>query len=224
MSHDDFAGEYMRGIPAALPEGERLLWQGAPEWRALAVHAFHVRKVLVYFALLLIVRAVLGAQDGQGAAAIVAACAWIATLGLCAAGILCLLAWLTARATVYSITSGRLLMRFGIAVPLTINFPCALVQSANLKRFADGSAELSVRLDKRVRVGWFVTWPHVRPGHFMQPQPTLRGLRNADEPAAILAKVLEADEGHRPGSVPSTDSAGSAAGVTHRAPRHAQAF
>ena len=45
MSHDDFAVEAVPGLPAALPDGERLLGQGTPEWRALAVRALHVRKV-----------------------------------------------------------------------------------------------------------------------------------------------------------------------------------
>jgi hypothetical protein len=40
------------GLPGALPEGETIQWQGSPDWRSLARHAFHVRKVAVYFALL----------------------------------------------------------------------------------------------------------------------------------------------------------------------------
>ena len=32
MSHDDFAFEPRRGLPAVLPDGERLLWQGSPRW------------------------------------------------------------------------------------------------------------------------------------------------------------------------------------------------
>ncbi len=31
--------------PQALPAGERMLWQGAPSWRALARRSLHVRKV-----------------------------------------------------------------------------------------------------------------------------------------------------------------------------------
>ena len=39
-----------RGLPERLPEGERLLWQGAPDWRRLALHVFHVRGLALYFA------------------------------------------------------------------------------------------------------------------------------------------------------------------------------
>jgi hypothetical protein len=31
---DDFAGEPIPGLPADLPEGEKLLWQGSPGWRS----------------------------------------------------------------------------------------------------------------------------------------------------------------------------------------------
>ena len=47
MSEHDF--EPIRGLPGPLPEGETILWQGAPDWRVLAVQAFHVRAVAIYF-------------------------------------------------------------------------------------------------------------------------------------------------------------------------------
>ena len=47
--HDDFDFEPVRGLPQILPKGERMLWQGAPRWQDLAVHAFHARKVVWYF-------------------------------------------------------------------------------------------------------------------------------------------------------------------------------
>ena len=40
------------GLPSTLPAGERIVWQGSPDWKQLAVHAFHVRKIAVYFALM----------------------------------------------------------------------------------------------------------------------------------------------------------------------------
>jgi len=33
--HDDFAGEPVRGLPEKLPAGERILWQGMPDWHPL---------------------------------------------------------------------------------------------------------------------------------------------------------------------------------------------
>lgn len=34
--HDDFAVEPIPGLPELPPEGEHILWQGAPCWHALA--------------------------------------------------------------------------------------------------------------------------------------------------------------------------------------------
>ena len=48
--HDSRA---VSGLPEPLPAGERMIWQGKPDWRALALRAFHVRKVAIYFGVLL---------------------------------------------------------------------------------------------------------------------------------------------------------------------------
>ena len=36
-----------------LPEGERVLWQGAPSWRGVARRTLHTRKIAGYFAALI---------------------------------------------------------------------------------------------------------------------------------------------------------------------------
>jgi hypothetical protein len=45
--------EAQPGLPEPLPPGERLLWQGSPDWRVLAREAMHTRMLSVYFAVLL---------------------------------------------------------------------------------------------------------------------------------------------------------------------------
>ena len=109
MSHDDFDFEPAPGLPAPLPAGENLLWQGSPEWRSLAVRAYHVRKVAIYFALLVLWRVAVGIGNGHTAWAIVASSAFLIALGGLAIGVLTLLAYLNARSTVYSITTRRVL-------------------------------------------------------------------------------------------------------------------
>ena len=142
MSHDDFAFEPVRGLPATLPDGEELLWQGTPDWRAMAIRAYHARKVAVYFLALILVRIGFGVTDGTAVASLAVSCLWIATLGAVAAGTLALLAYLNSRMTVYSVTSERILIRHGIAVPMTVNIPFALIQSADLKQHANGVGEI----------------------------------------------------------------------------------
>ena len=49
MEHDY---EPVPGLPERLPEGETILWQGAPMAQSFARYAFHIRAVAAYFALL----------------------------------------------------------------------------------------------------------------------------------------------------------------------------
>lgn len=192
MSHDDFAFEPIRGIPAVLPKGETLLWQGGPAWPAHAVHAYHVRKVAIYFAILLVWRIVVGVNEGHTMGAIGLSCLWIAGLGTFTSGVLALLAWLSARTTVYSITSERFVLRHGIAVPITMNVPYALLEGADLRVYRGGSGDICLKLRRDQRVGYLVTWPHLRPGRITRPQPSFRSLRQPQEAAAILAKAIAA--------------------------------
>ena len=43
-------------LPAPLPVGERVIWQGKPTFKGLALRSFHIREVAVYFGLLLMWR------------------------------------------------------------------------------------------------------------------------------------------------------------------------
>lgn len=200
MSHDDFDFEPQRGLPALLPVGETLLWQGSPNWRSLAVHGYHVRKVAIYFLLLLAWRVGVGIFNGHSGAAIALSCAFLGLLGLVAIGMLSLLAYFTARETVYSITSRRILLRHGVAVPMTMNIPFRVIQAADVKTFSDGTGDVSVMTQADQRVGYLITWPHLRPGFITRPQPSFRSLPDARHAAAILGDALTADgsQSHSP--------------------------
>jgi hypothetical protein len=190
MNHDDFAFEPIRGLPAELPVGEALLWQGSPKWQSLAVRGFHVRKVAVYFVALAFCRIGFGLANGHAASAILTSCAFLLGLGAVAIAVLSLLAYLSGRSTVYSITNRRVLLRHGIAVPMTMNVPFTLVESAGVKTYADGTGEIALKLLPDQRVGYLITWPHLRPGHMTQPQPSFRALSDAKHAADILGAAL----------------------------------
>jgi hypothetical protein len=192
MSDHDFDFEPIRGLPALLPAGEKLLWQGSPEWKSLAIHAYHVRKIAIYFLLLVLWRIGVGMSSGHTASAIATSCLVLGGLGCIAIGVLALLAYCNARSTVYSITSRRVLLRHGIAVPLTMNVPYTLVDNAALKNFSDGTGDIALALSRRDRVGYLITWPHVRPGRFARPEPSFRALTDAAAAARILGVALAA--------------------------------
>jgi hypothetical protein len=190
MSHDDFAAEPIPGVPCALPAGEHLLWQGVPKWRSLATRAYHVRKVALYFVILILWRAAVGLDDGTKGSSLLLSCAFLALLGIIAIGVLCLLAYLAARSTVYSITNRRVLIRHGIAVPMTMNIPFNCIESAALKQYPDGTGEIAFATPRDQRVGYLITWPHLRPGEFTRPQASLRALPDAEHAANLLRTAL----------------------------------
>ena len=188
--HDDFDFEPVRGLPQVLPEGERLLWQGAPRWQDLAVHAFHARKVLWYFAGLAALSSAVRLGNGEELARVLGPFSWLIPMGMVAAVLLTGLAYLSARTTVYTITSKRLVMRIGMALPVTINLPFRQIDGAALRLFPNGSGDISLKLTAKERVAYLLLWPHARPFNFSHPQPTLRCVAHADEVAMRLASAL----------------------------------
>ncbi|NKN32423.1 photosynthetic complex putative assembly protein PuhB [Marichromatium bheemlicum] len=189
MKEYDF--EPIRGLPEQLPPGEELLWQGAPRWTTLARRAFHVRKIAVYFLLLAVVLAFGWAEQG-GVAAVVQGTLWIALLAALAIGALALLAWGMARTTVYTITSRRLVMRIGVALPMMMNLPFAQIRSVDLRRYADGTGDIPLLLAESARPSYVLFWPHVRPWTFSPPRPMLRAIPDVDRVAGVLADALKA--------------------------------
>lgn len=192
MSHDDFDFEPQRGLPAALPAGEHLLWQGSPDWKSLAIRAYQVRKVAMYFLALIVWRIGVGIFYAQSISVVALTCAFLFALGALGIAILCLLAYASARSAVYSITSKRILIRHGVAVPLTLNLPFKVIQSADLKVFPDQTGEIAIRTFEDQRVGYLITWPYVRGGRITHTQPSLRALPDAARVAATLASALTA--------------------------------
>jgi hypothetical protein len=195
MSHDDFAFEPIRGLPAMLPADEKLLWQGSPDWKTLAIRAYHVRKIAIYFLGIIAWRIAIGIRNGHQNSTIVVSCAFLLLLGGIAVAMLCVLAYFNARSTVYSITSRRVLFRHGIAVPMTMNIPFKLIERADLRNFADGTGEIWLTVPADQRVGYMITWPHLRPGRYARPVPSFRALWAAERVANVLGGALAAETG-----------------------------
>jgi hypothetical protein len=189
LSEFDF--EPVRGLPAPLPEGETLLWQGHPEWRSLALRAFHVGHVALYFALLGL-WALLTAWGGGGLAAALASAMWVPAMAAAAIGLLCVLAWLSARTTVYTITDRRILLRIGIALPIIINVPFRAIESIGLRRHRDGTGDLPAALSRGYRLAFMVLWPHARPWFVRNPQPMLRCIAEPERIGRLLAEAISA--------------------------------
>ena len=188
--HDDFAFEPVRGLPQMLPMGERMLWQGAPRWQDLAVHAFHARKVIWYFAGLTMLAGALRLAEGESLTTAIKPFQWLMPMGLVASAMLCGLAYLSARTSVYTITTKRVVMRIGMALPVTLNLPFAQIDGASLRVFGNGSGDIPLKVTKKERIAYLLLWPHARPFHFAHPQPSLRCVAKADDVASLLAAAL----------------------------------
>ena len=179
-----------RGLPEHLPAGERLVWQGAPDWRVLARRAFHIRKLAAYFAIIV---AWVGASAVSGGAPLgEAALSTLQAAGFAAVplGVIAGYSWLVARGTVYTMTDRRLVMRVGIGLPVTINLPFSRVGAAAVNRRADGSGDISLSLTGPGGLAYLVLWPHARPWRLGRAEPMLRGLPDVVPVAQQLARML----------------------------------
>jgi hypothetical protein len=202
--------DQIRGINEPLPAGERVLWQGAPDWRVLARTALHVRKFALYFALLLGWQLTSSLADGRAVGDTFAVTGVLGLMALAALGLLAGFAWLAGRTTIYAITTQRIVMRVGVAMPIFVNIPFTGVEAAALRANRDGSGDIPLVLKSDVRLAYLHLWPHVRPWHIAHPQPMLRALPRAAMVASLLADRLALTGGVVPRagfSTPSTNAA-----------------
>lgn len=178
------------GLPERLPEGETILWQGRPEWRGFALRALHLPGLALYFAALIAARIVSVLLAGASIPTTAMDALWFLVPSVVVLGLALLFAWGVVRTTAYTITNRRVVMRFGLALSMTVNLPFSLVHAAAAKVSPDGSGDISLSLLKPHRVSYLFFWPHVRPWQFGRPQPTLRGIADAAAVAQILARAL----------------------------------
>ena len=187
--HDN---EPVHGLPGVLPAGEHLVWQGAPEWRSHALNAYHVRSLTLYFSLMVLARGGYLLLEGASLLDAVTGMVGPALFAAIALAIMTGIAILSARSTVYTVTSKRVVIRQGIALESTINLPFAVIESAALKLRRDGSGDLALTMQKPHRVSYVWLWPHVRSWHLLQPQPSLRSLADAATAADRLSRAFQA--------------------------------
>lgn len=178
--------EPQRGLPERLPAGEHVLWQGAPDWRVLARECFHVRKLVLYFGVLAIWRVVTVAQGGSSGREIAISAAMAIGLAATALGLVTLMAWMSARTCLYTITNRRVVMRIGIVLSVTFNLPLKKVESAGIHPLANGHGDIALALDAGTRIAYPHLWPHARPWRVARTQPSLRCIADA----ATVAKTL----------------------------------
>ncbi len=197
---DDFTVEPVRGLPELLPAGERMLWQGAPDWRAAgaprpACRAGRPRISACWRSGVVARRWAAG--DGVAEALCGGQLAAGAGARSCV-GVLALLAWAMARATVYTITDKRVACGSAWRCRVTVNLPYRCIGSADLARHKDGSGDIALDADRREQAGLAdAVAACAGRGTSARPQPALRAIRDAAGVAALLAEAMRADEAER---------------------------
>lgn len=187
---DDFAFEPIPGLPERLPAGEAMLWQGSPAWWTLALTAFHVRKVWAYVALLLTFRFATAEGEAATAAALLTETMRLGLVAALATAILSGLAFLYARGTIYTLTTKRVVIRSGLALPVTLNLPLALIGTAAVQHGPGQGGSIALDVLRPNRIAYAALWPNVRPWRINHPQPMLRALADVETPSRLLARSL----------------------------------
>lgn len=187
FEHDS---EPVPGLPAPLPAGETLLWQGAPCFSGLARRALHLRWLSVYFLLLALWRGTILLADGATPIGVLQGMAIVLALGTVPIALLVLYGWASARSTIYTVTSRRVVIRTGVALPMTVNIPFTVIGGAAVAQHPDGTGDIALQLMSPHRVSWLGLWPHTRSWRMSKPEPTLRAVAEADKVAQVLARAL----------------------------------
>jgi hypothetical protein len=178
-----------RLLPSDIPPGERILWHGRPDWISLARRAFRADFVAAYFVAMTAWNfSSIGYDEGLGSGAIAAA--KTAGSGASAIALLALLAWLSSRTSLYVVTSRRLVMKVGVALPVFFNLPFSQIASASLRVYSDGAGDIPIALTAGQRIAYLHLWPHARPFRFNQPEPALRSIARAADVADILRHAV----------------------------------
>ena len=148
---NEYSHEPIPGLPGELPEGEHVLWQASPSWDAMAKRVFQVYTAALYFLVLIAAHLIYRIMDGAPLSMLTGTLAWQGGLALAVVCILAIMSKLYAASTLYTITSRRLIIRSGVALPMIVNLPLTKVESAGLRRLRDGTGDIAFCLLRALR-------------------------------------------------------------------------
>jgi hypothetical protein len=189
-------------LPADLPAGEEIVWFGRPNATSLWRRAYRADFIAIYFAAWAIwgffSSAPLGPQGSwpalyQGLVNLGAGVATLAILGV--------LAYMSARTTLYVVTTQRVVLKVGIALPIFYNVPFKQIESAGLRKFGDGTGDIAFRLTGGQRIAYLTLWPSARPFHFLHPEPALRCIGDVRGVGGMVSRAMVEANGGKGASI-----------------------
>lgn len=174
-------GPSAHGDPMGTPAlNECVLWKGRPSVPVLTRTAFHLGSYAVYMAAMVLLAIAFGNTDSA---------VFLAGAGLFGGIVIQLIAWRSARTTLYILTDARLILRIGMAVETRINIPLKHIEAASLNMHGREHGDVAVELGGERLLGYLLLWPHARPWRFARPQPMLRAIPDAQGFAKLLAEA-----------------------------------
>ena len=178
--------------PVRLAPVERTLWEGSPTFVSIAVRLYHIRAVAVYGVLLTFADIIQAKLQGETLwpALQAAIPGTLTTLG--ALAIFAALAWCSARTTRYTVTTHRVIMQCGVALPKTINIPLPQVAAVAVRVRADGTGDVTLKPRAGSKLMYLKLWPFTRPWHIRAPEPMLRDVPGAGYVASVLSRNVAA--------------------------------
>jgi hypothetical protein len=189
--------EPLPGLPGVPPAGEVVLWQGRPSSALVARHLLKVRWIVGYFLILASWALVAGLNDGQPTGGILFSVAVLTALAGVLIGMIELFAWAVEKTTLYTITTERVVMRFGVAISMTLNLPFRQIDSVSLAKIGEKAGVIAIALLPGQRLSWLIQWPHVRGFRFSKPEPSLIFLADAEKAAKVLSAAVGQYRGAR---------------------------
>ena len=178
--------------PVRLYEGEHLVWQAVPSWRRILLDVFHLRTVVLYFALLLVANGVSARAQHMSRAATLHATLPLLLALLLALVVVLAIAHATWRSLHYTVTTDRIVLRYGAALAGTLSIPHRAVATVSVRLRPDHAGDIPLQLRPGHQVSLLKTWPLVRPWRFARAEPMLRGVPQAGLVASTLARSVAA--------------------------------
>ena len=190
--HDkDFDFEPVPGLPAELPQGETIVWQGRPDAMRLAREAFKINWILGYMLAIVVWRSG-GAYAAGGTGLMLATAIPYLVLTVAGYAVVFGLAFAQAKGSVYTITTARVIIKAGAALPVTYTIPFVRIATARLEVKPGGTGTIAMELTDGARISFLTLWPHLRPGHAKVTQPAFRCIPDAAAVARLLADHAQA--------------------------------
>lgn len=186
---EDAPREPLPGLPETLPKGEWVLWQGRPSALALAINAFRLRWVAAYFAIMTIFRVSKFSADSAAPELLTQAILSSFMFFMLAVTLIGVLAFAMSRAALFTITSQRVVLRYGVAVRKYVNAPFETMESAKVKLKSARVGDITLQFSSDTQPPYLHLWPFVRPFKFSRPEPMLRGIPDPKGVAQILARA-----------------------------------